>query len=251
MKISAYNFLFHSFHQDHSAKIKAFSVITNIALSILTGGFYAALFILVHMAERLITVSATNHPTPVVRVNLAQRLNNRREEQIIVATERENESGFVGHDALKKKMKNHLVKLQKLAEADQWMHLQTHTSHQDSGFDWWMFPVDRPSQGQGTKYMVNQKDVEELLSDDEFVKAYRQGVILVAKSWGFDLENKLDVTSNHQKWVGYQVRLGKMLHSLKLFNQKDLFDNLVYFIEEKNIKSGLEQWIKNIIDTKG
>jgi len=143
--------------------------------------------------------------------------------------------------------KNHLAKLQTLANAGQWQHIQTHTSHGHSGFDWWMFPIKRPSLGKGTRYTVNDEQIKTLKANPEFMKSYRDGVILVAKSWGWDLEKKNDITNDKQKWVGYNVRLGKMIDSLRLFDQQDLLKNLVYFIDMKGIRMTLDPWIQNLL----
>lgn len=151
--------------------------------------------------------------------------------------------GFVGIQALKRKQSMHLAKLKVLAQQGHWEHLQTHTGHPDSGFDWWMFPIDRPSLGQGSSYEVTKYDVEVLKGDSEFMNNYREGVIIIAKSWGWDLAHHRDISSEKQRWTGYQVRLGKMLHSLKLFGQKDLHDSLRRFVEENKLVDSLESWI--------
>lgn len=145
------------------------------------------------------------------------------------------------------KQKSHLAKLQILANAGQWQHIQRHTSHQDSGFDWWMFPIKRPSQGMGTRYTVNDEQIRKLKANPEFMKSYRDGVILVAKSWGWDLEKGIDITNDKQKWVSYNVRLGKMIDSLSLFDQQDLLRNLVHFIDQKGVRRSLDPWIQNLI----
>ena len=214
MEVQPYNFFFHPLYEDHSEEVKAVSVITSIALSILTAGVYLAVFTLVHLAERFCVWK--------------------------------NEE-YVGNDALKDKQKNHLAKLKALADNSEWEHIRKHTSHKDSGFDWWMFPTDRRSSGYGPKYQVDSQSLSELKKDKEFIDSYREGVVLVAKSWGFDLENKKDVSSDEQKWVGYDVRLGKMLHSLKLFKQKDLYDKLIYFIDQNKMRPKLEKWIQKLI----
>lgn len=224
MNIQAYtyDFFFHPFHKDHSGRDRLVSIITSVALSILTCGVYAAVFCLVQIAERF-SIEGTNEGM--------QKIN----------------KVYIGNDALKAKQKNHLAKLEALVKDGHWEHLQKHTDHPFSGFDWWMFPTDRASLGQGSKYQVCLRDITSLKKDQEFMDSYRKGVVLVAKSWGFDLENKKDVTSSSQKWVGYNVRLGKMLYSLKLFNQTDLFNNLVYFIDKKGLRSKLDEWIIDII----
>lgn len=231
MRVDAYNFFFHPLHEDHSVEESVISIITTVVLSILTGGLYLLILGAVHLKERCSVIEPDQEgmiPPSMGKIALAQ-------------------SHHLGD--LKEKMSDHLVKLQRLAARGEWSHLQTHTSHQDSGFDWWMFPTNRPSRGQGTRYMVSEIDIALLKEDREFMETYRKGVILVAKSWGFDLENQMDLTSDVQKWTGYQVRLGKMLHSLQLFGERELFDRLVQFIDLKNIRRTLEEWIISIINS--
>ena len=151
-------------------------------------------------------------------------------------------SDFVGIKPLKKKQGTHLGKLLNFAKKNEWKHLQTHTMHPDSGFDWWMFPIDHSSSGYGTQYQLSHRDIETLKKDARFIKNYRKGVILVTKSWGWDLESNKDITNSLQYWTNYQVRLGKMAYSLTLFDQKDLLTSLRDFVQTKNID--LEAWIK-------
>jgi hypothetical protein len=150
-------------------------------------------------------------------------------------------------DALKNKQQDHLAKLNRLARAGHWQHLQMHTDHPDSGFDWWMFLIDRASTGYGDQYRVSQRDIEALMNDPIFMKNYRNGVLLVTKSWGWDLEQRKDVTNRVQKWTNYQVRLGKMLDSLRLFKQDDLRIAITDFIDQKGISPTLEPWIQRLL----
>ncbi len=140
--------------------------------------------------------------------------------------------GFVGIKAFKAKQATELANLTRLANAGKWESLQTHSG---SGFDWWMFPLDFAT-AQHREYRVSASDIEELKEDEEFMASYRKGVILVARSWGWDIEKGEKIKDNPKlKWVGYQVRLGKMLNSLQLFGQKDLHDNLVKLIKAEGV----------------
>ena len=150
---------------------------------------------------------------------------------------------FVGLAVLKKRQKEHLHTLQEWANQGQWQHLQTHTSHPDSGFDWWMFPVNRASASYGDAYHIGLDDVEILKKDPEFMQNYRDGVVLVAESWGWDLISHKDVSDEKKYWANYPVRLGKMLQSLTVFQQKDLRDSLIQCVQKANILSTLEEWI--------
>lgn len=150
---------------------------------------------------------------------------------------------------LKAKQINHLKALKELqAELkDQvWQHLRTHSSHSLSGFDWWMFPTDRHSTGQGSTYQLNGEEIEELRADAEFMESYREGVALIAASWGWDVANKqwISSASKEQCWAHWDVRLGKMLHSLRLFKERALRESMVLF-GELLLKKGtrLSAWV--------
>ncbi len=223
MKIAeTYNFFFHPLDVSHSKAVKVMSVVTAVALSVLTAGGFALLFLAMQLKDRYLTDQASN-------ISPA--------------------NGFVGIAAFKQKQRDHLQKLQVLANAGKWEHLREHTSHPDSGFDWWMFPINRPSRGQGWLYTVDANSIALLKKDASFMQNYRKGVILVAKSWGWDLETNHSVKNNVQKWTHYDIRLEKMLQSLQLFGQKDLFDRLHNFIVRDNIKSSLDPRIQNILRT--
>lgn len=226
MEIKAYNFFFHPLSKTHSKSTKACSIVTNVALSVFSGGIYLLVFGIVRASEKPLKIKHKITPAKTLKPS---------------------PKGFVGCPALKNKQKEHLHKLKTLAAQGHWQHLQTHTAHPDSGFDWWMFPINRASAGFGDAYNIGERDIEALKNDPEFIKNYREGVILVAKSWGWDLENNRDVANNSQAWTGYQVRLGKMLQSLTLFGQKDLHNRLVGIINQKGIAPTLEPWIQGYL----
>lgn len=145
---------------------------------------------------------------------------------------------------IKDKQIRTLAEFRSLACRNQWSSLQ---KHEGDGFDWWMFPIERPSASYGHQYTVTARDIGQLKNDPDFMSNYREGVILVAKSWGWDLETNTDIRNNFQFWSGYQVRLGKMLDSVTLFNQEDLRKGLLQFIDEVVKKEGmLEPWIEQL-----
>jgi len=225
MKTEFYNFFFYTFPKNVSQSIRILSALPSLALATVTRSADSIAFRIAHGFERLSTKQIQYRQTQD-----ATRF------------------GFVGIEALIQKQQQHLPKLRKLAAEGQWQHLQTHTDHPDSGFDWWMFPVDRGSKGQGDLYKVNRSDIATLKKDSQFMKNYREGVILVAKSWGWNLETLESENNPAQYWSGYQVRLGKMLHSLQLFGQEDLRNALISFIDQHEIRPTLEPWIQNLLD---
>ncbi len=225
MKIETYRNPFYPLHQDHSPLKKIYSLITIIVLTILTAGIYLLFFRAAHLTKQ-------HQAAPV---QLKNTINT------------PTRAGFIGIEGLKARQEEHLAKLNQFAEKKLWTHLQTHTNHPDSGFDWWMFPIDRKSATHGTLYQITALEVAELKKDPVFMKNYREGVILIAQSWGWNLIDRSDQTSDLQKWTNYQVRLGKMLDSLKLFGQNDLREALIYFIDLKNIRASLEPWVQNLL----
>ncbi len=171
-----------------------------------------------------------------------------KESEILKAT-KEEYSHFIGTKGLKQQQQDHLNRLQTFATKREWEHLQQHTTHLDSGFDWWMFPINEGSAGYTNYYNVSPEDVTSLRRDTVFMNHYREGVILVTKSWGWDLEKGKALTSDDkQRWTRYEVRLKKMLQSLELFDEKVLHDQLINFIESQKITLGpwLTPWIKRL-----
>ncbi len=146
--------------------------------------------------------------------------------------------------------KKTLQELCQYASEGKWEPLATHVGE---GFDWWMFPVDRPSQQQGQKYTVYPGDIQILLQNKIFMESYIKGVKLVAKSWGIDgLDSTIDQTyslnSSQRYWRNWDVRLGKMLSSLKLFGQYELYNDIVKQVVQRGIDQKISQrWIKDLL----
>jgi hypothetical protein len=156
----------------------------------------------------------------------------------------ENDSNmdFIGCEQLKLQQQTHLAKLQILAQNNQWQHIQKHTNHPDSAFDWWMFPTTWESSSYKKKYQLTPDALKSLQQDDQFMQNFEEGVKLVAKSWGWDIDKKQKIVADDLKWVGYNIRLEKMIHSAYLFQKKDLLDSLKLFIAVNSIH--LSDWVK-------
>lgn len=158
---------------------------------------------------------------------------------------------FVGIEGLKKALRNRpglgegdLNKFKNWAQKADWKQFGPGYNH----YDWWMFPIDRSSQGQGFGYTVYEDDIQELQTDLNWLKDYRLGAILLMQSWGWDVKNKkiYPKLAPGQAWRNWGVRLGKLAHSLILFEQWDLYDSLKDYVKYL-VKSGvsLEAWILN------
>lgn len=157
------------------------------------------------------------------------------------------ERDFVGLGNLKRQHAKYLARMFTDAKAGRWRELRAHCSY---GFDWWMFLIDDTSRGQGGKYTVTNADICALQQDQSFLRCYRLGVILVARSWGWDLltGRPLEGKSREQYWAQYPIRLGKMIHSLYLFGEIELLRNLKPFVESQGIR-GLSDWYRTILFT--
>jgi hypothetical protein len=124
---------------------------------------------------------------------------------------------FVGVEQLKKEQRDQLAFFQKWAEESSWSRF--HENH----YDWWAFPIDRPS-AKGFRYSISDEVRLELLEDSVFIEQLRECSRLLFLSWGWDVEAQKLVSrpSEAQTWAMSPVRLNKCNRSLKLFKQTDL-----------------------------
>lgn len=123
-----------------------------------------------------------------------------------------------------------------LAQFEMWAKNQEWSKIHQAHYDWWMFPVDRPSRGHGDRFALSQEEIEVMKKDPDFMRDYRRGVVLVVKAWGWDLEKDQAIVnpqySQGQKWNGYGVRLAKMSDSVRLFGEWGLHTKLKKFFKE-------------------
>lgn len=124
---------------------------------------------------------------------------------------------FVGIEQLKSEQLDQLVLFQKWADESSWSTF--HNSH----YDWWAFPIDKPS-AKGFRYSVSSDVVEALMLDATFIEQLRKCSSLLLLSWGWDVDaHKLvENPEEDQRWAMWAVRLYKCNRSLKLFQQEDL-----------------------------
>ena len=152
---------------------------------------------------------------------------------------------FVGIEALKKKQLETLVLMEEFDKNKRW---DRYRDGSGIHYDWWSFPVKKPSRSYGKAYALTDDAVNALKNDQEFIQRLRRAAILVCKAWGWDLQNKKINNEPGCEWTNYQVRLGKMADSLQLFEQNDLFENLKDFTFSKKIQ--LQPWIKQIFNPR-
>ena len=132
----------------------------------------------------------------------------------------------------KGKSHNNLFDLDK-TKSKQSETLQTFRMHDNKGdcakihndhFDWWMFPTEDQSR---PAHNILEGDMERLKADESWMSNYRESVVLIAKAWGWNVENgkPLSSVSAPPKPIS-DVRLAKIIRSLWLFGQKDLMQGM-------------------------
>ena len=96
------------------------------------------------------------------------------------------------------------------------------------------------------------------------MKNYREGVSVVALSWGWDIvgiksekhgvkqseEHRVKQSEEHreQRWRGWNTRLKRMTSSLYLFGVFDLLWKLYPFIKERSLREMLSQEVQDDYD---
>ena len=125
------------------------------------------------------------------------------------------------HEAIALECKEQNVKFRKWADKGQWKTF--HSSH----YDWWAFPIDKPSSSYGTKYKLGEIQLAKLRDNPHFIQHLRSNAILVCRSWGWDLQagKQIKDATPDQRWQRWPIRLSKMCRSLQIFKQDDLFRN--------------------------
>jgi hypothetical protein len=152
--------------------------------------------------------------------------------------------GYADIDQTDKVLNLKHVQAKQLREFEEWAASGQWDRFHSAHYDWWMFPINRPSAGHGEDYNFSEAELESLRRDPEFMASYRRGVELVALSYGWDVQNGVAITggSPAQCWRGYGVRLGKMADSLRLLQQDDYFANMQTFARQQ-VRGGLEEWV--------
>ena len=128
---------------------------------------------------------------------------------------------FVGVPKLMARHAEQIADFERWAAASDWKRF--HSSH----YDWWAFPIDRPS-AYGLAWTVYEGEIAALNEDLEFVRRFLRGEELLAASWGWDLKMADDIANPAagQSWRQWPVRLFKAALSAKLFGHADVFESL-------------------------
>ena len=128
---------------------------------------------------------------------------------------------FAGLDVLKRTHNEQIAQFEDWAAQKEWGIF--HRSH----YDWWAFPIDQPS-AYGFKWVVYEGEIAELKTDAAFMSSYRRGLILLATSWGWDLDSAGFLTNllPSQCWHNWPIRLYKAAYSARLFGEEAAFESL-------------------------
>lgn len=126
---------------------------------------------------------------------------------------RNTQPDFVGLEELKQKHAKQVEMFERWASERNWMGFH------DSHYDWWAFPIDKPSR-LGYAYTLFKQEVGSLKRDPDFMKKYLRGVELLMLSWGWDLQAEQEIVAPDpdQKWNDWPIRLSKCAQSLELFD---------------------------------
>lgn len=128
---------------------------------------------------------------------------------------------FVGVGEIKRQQAKQLAAFEQWAAQGNWGAF--HHAH----YDWWMFPIDKPS-SYGMAYVVYAGDIAELQQDPVYIANYLRGVELLMLAWGWDAAKRQPVANPQpgQQWSQWPIRLHKAASSLLLFGFSETFESL-------------------------
>lgn len=127
---------------------------------------------------------------------------------------------FVGLENLVAKHNEQIKAFVSWAESQRWDMF--HSGH----YDWWAFPIDRPS-SLGFSYTLDEQSTALLRHDEAFLARHKLGCTLVLLSWGYSVETGEFVSdpAEHQAWARWPIRLEKCARSMALLNQRPHFEH--------------------------
>lgn len=130
------------------------------------------------------------------------------------------------HAGLKNNKFGDLTKFREWSKNKKWNMFGPNYSH----YDWYMFPIRK--RASYPQFAVEDKEIQMLLNDIDYMRNYREGVCLLALAWGWNVKNYNWVANpdNEMGWNNWSVRLGKVGMSLIAFNQMDLFNSMRNFL---------------------
>lgn len=139
-----------------------------------------------------------------------------------------------------------LSKLQRnqIDQFNVWADNENWSEFANSHYDWWTFPIDKPSVMYDGIYTIKSEDeLNNLKNDEEFILRIKEASKFVLQSWGWNIdENQLVV----DRWKSYKnpTRLYKIGRCLKLFELNNYFKSLKKFAETIEAQGVLKLWIE-------
>lgn len=116
-----------------------------------------------------------------------------------------------------------------------------HSSH----FDWWAFPIDKPSQ-HDYAFTVYESEIVALKTNDEFSRLHVLGSELLLLSWGWQWASSVRVPmpDPSQAWAHWPIRLYKCSRSMWLFGFEEHWQSCVNYAKYLHEK-GESFWYSN------
>jgi hypothetical protein len=131
---------------------------------------------------------------------------------------------FVGIPAL---IERHAAQV---AQFEQWAADGNWQAFHDNHYDWWAFPIDKPS-SYAFAYTVYSDEIAQMRQDEAFMQRHRLGAQLLLLSWGWGVLAGAVVSDSApgQAWANWPIRLSKCARSMWLFGQDEQWGSAVEF----------------------
>jgi len=115
---------------------------------------------------------------------------------------------------------------------NQWMVAEDWVSFHSNHYDWWAFPIDKPS-NYGFAYTVYDEDIAQMKNDEEFMRKHQLGAAYLLLSWGWDAKTNQTVSNPDiaQSWADWPIRLAKCARSMWLFDQSKQFESCLEYAQ--------------------
>ena len=133
---------------------------------------------------------------------------------------------FIGISALIEKHATQVAQFEQWAAEGNWQLFH------DNHYDWWAFPIDKPS-NYAFAYAVFDQEIAQMKQDDFFMNRQRMGAELLLRSWGWhsDTRQLLETPGPGQQWANWPIRLSKCARSMWLFGQNQQYESCVEYAE--------------------
>ena len=109
-------------------------------------------------------------------------------------------------------------------------------------FDWYTFPIDKPSLSYSNKYCIRTKLLLDQLSDEErFLSNVKKATELVLMAWGWSMKENQQLVNIWEKNKN-PTRLYKIGRCLKMFEMNDYYESLQLFAKTVKANGVLSLW---------